>query len=64
MCATCDKARSQPLQKALATIAQAMQDRKVGRRPCLDALVGELMGMDSDGTDALDCETEELKAKP
>ena len=42
MCDICDKARKLPKAKALEAVAQAMQKR--GFPPCLDRLVGELVG--------------------
>jgi hypothetical protein len=62
MCDLCSKARTLPLQQAFAFIATAMQQRKnASSRACLDQLVGELAGIDSDGEDAMDCELQPLK---
>ena len=61
MCDICDKARGQPLKKALDILANALQQRKYRDRKCLDDAVGSLIGVRSTGQDALDCETVELK---
>lgn len=60
MCDICDAARKQPLKKALATIASAMQQRSNRGRTCLDETVGKLVGSVPTGQDALDHETESL----
>ena len=64
MCDICDTARRQPLKKALATVASAMQQRSNRGRACLDKLVGELVGAGPTGQDALDHETEPLPERP
>ena len=64
MCDICDKARTQPLKRALDTIATAMQQRQNRGRTCLDDFVGELVGQKSTGLDALDQETEPIKGRP
>jgi hypothetical protein len=63
MCDICDIALKQPLQAALATIAQAMQQRKNRGLTCLDDAVGTLAGSKT-GQDALDQETESLENVP
>jgi hypothetical protein len=60
MCHICDKARTQSLEDALKTVAQALQQRSNRDSVCLDSLVGELMGAEPTGRDALDCETVQL----
>jgi hypothetical protein len=61
MCDICKKARKQEISEGLKTIASAMSDRSNQGLDCLDALVGELVGLGVDGQDALDHDTEPLK---
>ena len=58
MCDICEKARLQPMEKALNTIAEEMN--KHPGLTCLDDLVGELVGDTLDAYDALDEDTEAL----
>jgi hypothetical protein len=45
MCDICAKARSQPRHLGLSTIATAMQNPKNRDLACLDATIGDIIGM-------------------